>query len=130
MGNGTKKLWLWISRLTCTQSRKIFFIGINGLKDMLPSPGPVRRGNDSLEVEDIGIEQQVHHGLNVIGISAANVSGNQYARPDLRKRKLLSHDGARAEARFNKNHPAGNKTKPKEAHSENPKRCVRHFHQN
>ena len=64
--------------------REVALIEIDHLQDVLLAAGSEWRRHETLDIEHIGIEEQVDHRLEIIGIRAANVAGNDDPVPQRR----------------------------------------------
>ena len=61
------------------QLRVVRRVAIDHLEDVLAAAGAVRRRDQPLDVEHVGIEEEVHHRLEVVGIGAADVGRDDHA---------------------------------------------------
>ena len=73
------------------QVREVRGVAIDDLQEMLLAAGPVRRRDQPLDVEHVGVDEEVHHRLEIVGIGAADVRRNEDPRP--RIRRLLPRRG-------------------------------------
>ena len=71
------------------QVRVVRGVAVDHLEDVLAPAGAVGRRDQPLDVEHVGVEQEVHHRLEVVGIGAADVGGDDDARPPVVARLLL-----------------------------------------
>ena len=55
------------------QRRPILGVGVEGLVDVLHTTAARRRRDEPLDLEHIGVMQEMHHRLKVVGIGAADV---------------------------------------------------------
>jgi hypothetical protein len=67
------------------ETGEVLLVVVDDVEDVVEAAGPVRGGEDAFEVEDVGIEQEVYEGLEVVGVRAAGVRGNQDAKPFARE---------------------------------------------
>ena len=71
------------------QVGKIGRIPIDDLEDVLPAPGTEGRRYEALHVEHVGVEEEVHHRLQVVRVRAADVRRDEDALSGHRRRTLL-----------------------------------------
>jgi hypothetical protein len=61
------------------QVRVVARVLVDHLEDVVLPPRPVRRRDQALQVEDVGVEQQVRHRLLIVGIGPADVRRHEHA---------------------------------------------------
>ena len=61
------------------QLRIVALIAVNDRENVRLAARAERRGNQSLDVEHVGIEEQVDHGLKIVGVRAADVGRDKHA---------------------------------------------------
>ena len=90
LGEPTQGLGLRVSIGVSLQVRVIHSIPIDDLEDVLTPAWSVRRRDDPLDVEHIGIQQEVHHRLEIVRIGAADVGRHEDTRAFLMVHRLAS----------------------------------------
>ena len=68
-----------IARKMGVKTGEILLVVVNNVENMVEAAGSVRGREDAFEVEDVGIEQEVDERLEVVGVGAAGVGGDQNA---------------------------------------------------
>lgn len=77
------------------EARIVGRVQVDHPEDVLAPAGSPRGGHQALDVEHVGVEQQVHQGLEIVGVGAADVRGDEHARPLAGERPAHGRRGRR-----------------------------------
>jgi hypothetical protein len=80
-GDPAQRVGLGVTTRVTRQVPVIGRVPIDHVERVLAPPRPVRRRDDAFDVEGIGIQQEVDHGLVVVRVGPADVRGDEDARP-------------------------------------------------
>ena len=70
----------------------VALVGVDDPQDVRLPPRAEGRGDEPLDVEDVRVEEQVHHRLEVVRVGPADVGGDEDAGPIAGRRAALGGD--------------------------------------